>query len=88
MSKKMKITVTIEDDDGGAIVTNESVRTVPYIEEIDEQGFRAAFNDLETAVLESRKEACDGAISEYLETISKKNGFTKQSSRKNDLKPL
>jgi len=76
MSKKMRITVTIEDENGEAIVTNESERTVPYIEEIDEQGFRTAFHQLETAVLESRKEACDGAVSEYLEKLSKKNGIT------------
>jgi len=72
MSKTMKITVTFEDEKGETIVTKESVRTVPYIEEIDEQGFRAAFHDLETAVLESRKEACDGAVSEYIENMSQK----------------
>ena len=30
MSKKMRITVTIEDENGAAIVTNKSERTVPY----------------------------------------------------------
>ena len=30
MSKKMRITVTIEDENGAAIVTNKSKRTVPY----------------------------------------------------------
>jgi hypothetical protein len=53
---------------------------VPYIEEIEKQGFRSAFNDLETAVLEGRKEACDNAVSEYLEAISQKKREAKQVS--------
>ena len=69
MSKKLKITVTIEDEQGEAIITSESKRDVPYIGEIGEQGFRAAFHDLETAVLETRKEAGEKAVSEYLELI-------------------
>ena len=87
MSKKMKITITIEDEQGEAIVTSESERRVPYIQEMEEQGFRAAFHDLETAVLESRKEAGDKAVSEYLELISQKktiseyiNGDTVETS--------
>ncbi len=72
MSKKMRISVSIEDDNGKAIVTKSSEREIPYIEEIEKQGFRAAFHDLETAVLESRKEVCDNAVSEYLETVSQK----------------
>lgn len=72
MSKKMRITVEIEDECGNSIVKNQSERIVPYIEEVDEQGFRAAFHQLETAVLESRKEVCDAALSEYLEEMSKK----------------
>ena len=66
----MQIIVSIKDETGEEIVSKTSERQVPYIEEIDTQGFRAAFHDLETAVLESRKEACENAVSEYLETIS------------------
>jgi len=73
MPKKMRITINIEDENGEAIITKTAEREVPYIEEIENQGFRAAFHDLETAVLESRKEASDKAVSEYLEIISKKN---------------
>jgi len=72
MSKKLRITVSIEEENGEAIITRESERTIPYISEIEEQGFRAAFHDLETAVLESRKEAGDSAVSEYLEHMSQK----------------
>ena len=72
MSKKMRISIVIEDENGEEIVSKTSERIVPYIEEIEMQGFRAAFHDLETAVLEGRKETSDEAISEYLETMSQK----------------
>ena len=71
----MEITVRIKDENGQTIVTNTSERSVPYIDEIDAKGFRAAFHDLETATLESRKEACELTISEYLEVMSKKSPF-------------
>jgi hypothetical protein len=72
MAKKLQITVRIQNENGETIVTKTSERSVPYIKEIEEQGFRAAFHELETAVLESRKEACDGAVSEYLAEMSEK----------------
>ena len=72
MAKTMKITVSIEDENGETIVASTSERAVPYIKEIEDQGFRSAFHDLETAVLEGRKEASDKAVSKYLESISQK----------------
>ena len=72
MSKKLRITVSIEDENGETITTSERERAMPYIEEIEDQGFRAAFHDMETAILESRKEVSDEALSDYLELISKK----------------
>ena len=72
MAKTMQISVSITDENGEVIVTKASERSVPYIEEIDTHGFRAAFHDLETAILESRKEVCDNAVSEYLECMSLK----------------
>ena len=82
MSKKMRISVIIEDENGEALITKSSEREVPYIEEIEKQGFRSAFHDLETAVLESRKEVCDDAVSEYLEAVSQKKQDQKQSMEK------
>ena len=73
MAKTMQITISIKDENGEAIIEKTSERSVPYIKEIEEQGFRDAFHDLETAVLESRKEVSESAISEYLEIISKKS---------------
>ena len=72
MENTLTITVTIKNKDGEIITTNESERKVPYIEEIENQGFRTAFHDLETAILESRKEASEQALSSYLEEISLK----------------
>ena len=72
MSKTLEILVRIKDENGQEIISNKSERTIPYIEEVDANGFRAAFHDLETAVLESRKEACELTVSEYLEAMSKK----------------
>ena len=72
MAKTMEIKITIKDENGESIISSTSERRVPYIEEIETQGFRAAFHELETAVLEGRKEASKKAVSEYLETISQK----------------
>jgi len=72
MSKKLTITIRVEDEQGETLIESTSERNVPYIHEIEEQGFRAAFHDLETAVLETRKEAGDKVVSGYLELMSQK----------------
>ena len=72
MGKIMKFVVTVEDESGETLVTKESARTVPFVEEIEKQGFYDAFDDLETAVLEMTKETWDAAVSEYLAQASKK----------------
>ena len=72
MNKKLKFTVEVEDENGNVIAASESERMVPYIEEMEEQGFRQAFHTLETAILESRKEVSDGILSDYLELASLK----------------
>ena len=77
MGKKMKFVITIEDENGETIVSKESMREVPYIEEIEEKGFRAAFNDLETATLDLSKETRDAIVSDYLSEASKKNGISR-----------
>ena len=72
MSNKMEITIKITNEEGEVLVKQSSEREIPYIKEIDEQGFRKAFDDYETAVLESRKEVSDGVTTEYFEMASKK----------------
>jgi len=73
MSKKLEIVIKITDENGETLVKQTSERKVPYIEEVTEQGFRTAFDEYETALLESRKEASDQITGEYFELISKKN---------------
>ena len=72
VGKTIEVTVRIKDENGATLVNNTSERAVPYIGEIDAKGFRAAFHDLEVATLESRKEASELTIAEYLEAMSKK----------------
>jgi len=69
---KLRIRITIENDNGDTFVTNESVRSVPSFEGFEEQGFRKAFGVLENAVLDARKEAGDAAVEQYLGDVSKK----------------
>ena len=76
MAKTMEISLVIKDENGEILVEKTSEREVPYIEEIEKQGFRSAFHELETAVLESRKEVSDEGVSEYLEGISEKKRET------------
>jgi hypothetical protein len=83
MSKKMKITIEIEDENGETLAIRTSERAVPYVEEILSKGFRGAFHDLETAILESRKEVSDGIAVDYLELISKKK--RKESQAKEEI---
>ena len=70
--KKMEISVKFIDDDGKTMVKTVSKRDVPYLKEMEEKGFEAAFNDLEKAVIGARKEACDKAMEKYLTKTSKK----------------
>jgi hypothetical protein len=74
MSKmnKLRITMSVEDDNGNSVVMSESTRNVPDLEGFESQGFRNAFGVLENAVLDARKEACDTAVEQYLENVSKK----------------
>ena len=82
MSKKLEITIKIIDENGEIMVSRESSREVPYINEVIEQGFRGAFDELETAVLETRKEVSEGIVSDYLEVISEKKREMKREIEK------
>ena len=54
MGKKLEITIKITDENGETIVNQSSEREVPYIDEVVEQGFRGAFHEYETAVIDWR----------------------------------
>ena len=75
MSRKLKITVSIENENGESVIEKHSEKDIPYIEEFDQQGFRASFDQLERAILTGRKEVSEGIVSEYMSDISKKNNL-------------
>ena len=68
----IQITISIRDDNGDTVVSSESTREIPALAGFESQGFRKAFNVLENAVLDARKEASDDAVERYLEDVSKK----------------
>ena len=82
MGKKLEIVIKITDENGETLVSQRSEREVPYIEEVEREGFRGAFHAYETAVLESRKEVSDVVTSEYFEIISKKKPKVRQELEK------
>jgi len=80
MAKIIEFSVIIKDENGDVITSNTSERTIPYIEEVEAKGFRAAFHELETTILESRKEVSDKTVSEYVENMSQKKQAMKHIS--------
>jgi len=69
---KLEITVKYTNEKGEVITEAVSEKEVPFLREFEKEGFTAAFDQLETAVLEARKEAGDDAIKKYLEELSQK----------------
>ena len=84
--KKLEISVKIKDEAGKEIIQTISEKEIPYIEEFEKEGFRSAFDELETAVIEARKEVSDSIVSEYLEYISEKKREMKRESAKSEAK--
>ena len=78
MENTLTVAVAIKNKDGEIIAASESEREMPYVCEIEKQGFRSAFHDMETAVLEARKEASEQALSSYLGAASLKKPYPSQ----------
>ena len=72
MAIKMKTVTTFYNEDGTIITESERTATVPGIEEIENEGFRAAFHQLETTVLETTDSTRQTAVSGLMEELSKK----------------
>jgi len=71
MAQKMTVTIEITGDNGETIKSTRE-RELPDVVEFDTQGFRKSFDQIETAVLEARKEVSDEAVSAYMGEVSKK----------------
>ena len=69
---KLEITVKYTNEKGEVITEAMSEKEVPFLREFEKEGFTVAFDKLETAVLEARKEAGDDATEKYLEKLSQK----------------
>ena len=83
MAIKMKtITSFYNDKDGTVIAESECTATVPGIEEIEKEGFRAAFNQLEVTVLETTDSTRQAAVSGLMEELSKKKTESEVSEDK------
>jgi len=69
---RMKTVTTFYDEDGSVISESERNAAVPGIEEIEKEGFRKAFNQLETTVLETTNDTRQKAVTGFMEELSKK----------------
>ena len=83
MAIKMKTITSFYDEDGSIVAESERTATVPGIEEIEKEGFRTAFNQIETTVLETTNSTRQTAVTELLEELSKKK--QKQKARQGEL---
>ena len=70
--EKMKITICFTDGDGNITSEVSSESEVPSLKEFNKLGFEAAFNQLETVILEERKNTTERAVEGYVSEISKK----------------
>jgi len=72
MAHKLTISIGITNEEGQEIVKTTSEKEVPSFEEFEELGFRKGLHEIETAILEARKEAGETAAAEYMTQTSKK----------------
>ena len=80
MAIKMRTVTSFYDDEDGTIISeSERTATVPGIKEIEIEGFRKAFHQLETTVLETTDSTRQTAVSGLMEELSKKKRKQKGS---------
>jgi len=72
MAIRMKTVTSFYDEDGNIITESERTATVPGIEEIEKDGFRTAFDQLERTVLDTTDSTRQNAVSGLMEELSKK----------------
>ena len=71
MSSKMEMMIKIINEEREVIEKRIS-REIPDLKEFESKGFRRAFGEIETAVLESRKRISEEILERYMEEMSKK----------------
>jgi hypothetical protein len=68
----IKHTVQIINKNGEEIISASSSKAIPNYDDFEKLGFRAAFHELEGAILETGKEANTQVAENYLSKGSKK----------------
>jgi hypothetical protein len=81
MGVKMETVTRFYDEDGNIITESGSTATIPGIEEIEKEGFRAAFNKMERTVLDETNSTRQAAMSGLMEELSKKKLNQKDSKK-------
>ena len=72
MAIKMETVTRFYDENGEVIAESARSASVPGIKEIEEEGFRTAFNQLEVTVLETTDSTRQTAVTDLLRELSKK----------------
>jgi hypothetical protein len=89
MTIKLVLKATLVEQETGKEITNTtSTRKIPDLLTFKSSGFASAFNDMETAIIEARKEVETETVQKILEEISKKKSksLSADSTRKKDQK--
>ena len=81
MASEMEMTIKIKNE-AGEIIEKTISREIPDLKEFEEKGFRTAFGEIETAVLESRKTISEEIIETYMEEVSKKKSEKERLKKK------
>jgi len=83
---KMRISVTIENEDGSAFTDPTAVEvSVPKVEDFTSaQVFDQVFYQYEQTVLEARNGVVEEATEKYLSAVGKKNAVGARSARRRD----
>ena len=76
----MKTVTSFYDEDGTIITESKETAAVPGIEEIEKEGFRAAFHQLENTVFTATNSTRTTAVAELAKELSKKKrrGYKKE----------
>jgi hypothetical protein len=81
MPKKITFICKIEDiETGSTDISATTSRPIPDLSDFEKSGFTKAFNELETAVIESSKEINKEVTEKYLDENSKKKPSKNSSS--------
>ena len=83
MAIKMETVTRFYDENGVTIAESGMTASVPGIKEIEEAGFRMAFNQLEVTVLETTDSTRQTAVSDLLKELSKKKRKRKPKEKEN-----